>query len=838
VSRPLRALLVVLALGLGVRALLPHLVLWAIESQGTAQLGRLVRVADVDLAVLAGGLAIDDVAVGPIFEGDEPPPALDTEAALFQGKRIEVRWSWLALLRGEVHLEGVEIEAPRLMAVTGLDGRLVPLVRPGPVEVAAEGVPPDGDEDGSAWPLRLDRLVLSDLDFFYLNLARPDRAAIELGVEAFELDGLGVRGSEIELGSVGLHAPRLRVHRNIDLEPFVGAGSGQEHVAPAASGAPPPAVVRLAEISIERADLTLVTDEADLETHLSIRARDVTTAEDARFPLELDFEVGSGTLAIRADLGLTPVAFDGTLSWNDLPLDSLTSAAGPLLPLRISSGRASGALELDVLLSDTPERGPSRIDASGSLSVSEFAASESGNAAALSWSALEIVARKLSLRPDGDGEGPVAPLVELASVRLSDPSLQATLRSDAGSPAVDDAEGPAASEEVAPADDEAPLPEVRVALLEVAGGRADVVDETVDPVLRSSVRDLTLQGRNLRWPEAEAEALTVAGRGPGKSRFDVDASLEGGAGQVNVDLTALGLTPFSPYARDAAGYEIEAGQASLRARVEIAGERYAVDSKLSLHRLDVAEIEPGTFKKAFGVPLDLALALLRDAKGRIALPIGVTLERGESRTAIAGVVVGALRQALVGALSSPLKGLGLALDAASGLRGGLDLEPATAAPGEALPDLSGLDSVAEVLEVRPGLGLRLQGRAGPEDSTALAERVLTERVVAKADLPPLDAGPLQKRRLREALERRARGEAGELDAKDSEALARWIAAVDVPDERYRELAAARAAALKVALVRNHGVSQDRIATGDPTQGAPGVVIELAPLEVKPRDGAR
>jgi hypothetical protein len=829
----LRVLLVVLALGLGVRALLPQLALWAIESQGTAQLGRLVRVGNVDLAVLAGGIAIDDVAVGPIFEGDEPPPELDTEATLFQGERIEVRWSWLALLRGEVHLEGVEIETPRLMAVTGLDGRLVPLVRPRPLEVAPEEAPHVGDDDGSTWPLRLDRLVLSDLDFFYLNLAVPERAAIELGVEAFEIGGLGVRGSEIELGSVGLRTPRLRVHRNIDLEPFVGAGSEQEDMAPAASDVPPPPVVRLAEISIERADLTLVTDEADLETHLSIRARDVTTAEDARFPLELDFEVGSGTLAIRADLGLTPVVFDGTLSWSDLPLDLLASAAGPLSPVQISSGRASGALELDVLLSDTPERGLSRIDVSGSVSVSEFAASESENAAAVSWNALEIVAEKLSLRPDGDGEGPVAPIVELASVRLRDPSLQATRRSQAGSPTADDAEGPPASEEAGPPDDEAPLPQVRVALLEVTGGRADVVDETVDPVLRSSVRDLTLQGRNLRWPEAEAEALAVEGRGPGKSRFDVDAKLSGGAGQVNVDLTALGLAPFSPYARDAAGYEIEAGQASLRAKVEIEGERYAVDSKLSLHRLDVAEIEPGTFKKAFGVPLDLALALLRDSKGIIALPIRITLEGGESRTAIAAIIAGALRQALVGALSSPLKGLGLALDAVSGSREGLDLEPAVAAPGEALPDLSGLDSYAEVLEARPSLGLQLHGRAGPEDSPALAERVLTERVVAKADLPPLDAGPLQKRRLREALEQRARGKAGPLDAKDTEALARWIAAVEVPDERYRELAAARAAALNVALVRDHGVSQDRISTGDPTQGAPGVVIELAPLEVAP-----
>jgi hypothetical protein len=813
-------LLVLLALVLGVRALLPRVLEWAIESQGSERLGRLVRVGNVDLSVLAGGVEIDDLAVGLLFEGEESPAELDAEAALLQAARIGVRWSWPALLRGEIHLEGLEIEAPRLVAVTGLDGRLVPVVRPPAVEVAPQEAPPDADDGGSSWPLRLDRLALSDLDFYSLNLAVPEQAAIELSLEAFEIGGLQVRGGEVELGSLGLRAPRLRVRRDIDLAPFAGAGSEPEDAIPATGEAPPPPRVRLTDVSIERAVLTLVTDEGDLETRLSLRARDLTTARDARSPVELDFEVGSGTLAIRAELGLAPVAFDGTLTWSDLPLDVLASAAGPLAPVQIASG-------------DPRAPGASRIDVSGSVSVSEFAASESGTDTAISWNALEVVAEKLSLRPDGDGTGPVAPIVELASVRLRDPSLQATRRRRAVSSVAEGTEPQGGIEEAVSAEDATPPPRVRLALLEITGGRADLVDEAVEPVLRSSVRDLTLRGRDLRWPEVSAEALEVEARGPGRSRIDVDASLAGGAGRVDVDLEALGLVPFSPYARDAAGYQIQAGQASLRARVEIEGERYAVASRLSLHRLGVAEIEPGSFERAFGVPLALALALLRDAKGTIALPIGITLERGESRTAIGAVVAGALRQALVGALASPLKGLGLALDSVGGLRRGLDLPPAVAAPGAALPDASGLDRYAEVLEARPGLGLRLSGRAGPEDSPVLAERILTERLAAQADPPPLDAGPLQKRRLREALEQRARGEAGELDARDAEALARWIAAVEVPEERTRELAAARAAALKDALVRDHGVSPARIATGDPIQGAPGVAIELAPLETAP-----
>ena len=35
----------------------------------------------------------------------------------FRAARIEARWSWLALLRRELRLEGLEVVAPELLAV-------------------------------------------------------------------------------------------------------------------------------------------------------------------------------------------------------------------------------------------------------------------------------------------------------------------------------------------------------------------------------------------------------------------------------------------------------------------------------------------------------------------------------------------------------------------------------------------------------------------------------------------------------------------------------------------------------------------------------------------------
>ena len=256
---------------------------------------------------------------------------------------------------------------------------------------------------------------------------------------------------------------------------------------------------------------------------------------------------------------------------------------------------------------------------------------------------------------------------------------------------------------------------------------------------------------------------------------------------------------------------------------------------MSLDDLDVAEVSAGSFEKQFGLSLDLALALLRDPFGRISIPVSARVAPGETEIALERIVLAALRQALVGALTSPLKGVGFVLGAATGggdEPAGLRIEPLALAPGATSPAADELDRVARVAKTladRPGLGLELRGRSDVEDDAALAERMLIEMVVADAELPPVDAGFLQKRRLTGALEDRGEGRSGELGPEDAQALARWIDAVEVPPARRDDLARERATAVRDALVESHGVSPDRLRVGDPLTGPPAVVIQLAPV---------
>jgi len=249
-----------------------------------------------------------------------------------------------------------------------------------------------------------------------------------------------------------------------------------------------------------------------------------------------------------------------------------------------------------------------------------------------------------------------------------------------------------------------------------------------------------------------------------------------------------------------------------------------------LHALDVSSHDPGAFQKSFGIPIDLALALLRDPRGDISLDIPVAIDASGATTGVGTVVRGALRQALVGALSSPLKLAGALLPG-----GGAEASfaPLEAEPGKAelAPSAQArLEPLAALLTSRPALGLRLAGRTGPADRAPVAEAILVERALADEDWPKVeDAGIFARRRVRAALAERGRGGSAELDAEDQALLARYVAALQVPAERMRELARRRAEAARTALAAALGGDASRLVVGDPApDGDPATVVELVP----------
>ncbi|MFN2427567.1 MAG: DUF748 domain-containing protein, partial [Candidatus Binatia bacterium] len=420
----------------------------------------------------------------------------------------------------------------------------------------------------------------------------------------------------------------------------------------------------------------------------------------------------------------------------------------------------------------------------------------------------------------------------------ADPAKGAATKKEpaAGTPAAA-SPGKEATTNAPPADAPAPV-DVTIALLELVAGDFEVTDTTVAPPVVSSARDLHLSARSVHFPDPSASAVKLRAVLPKDSALTVEGDLRpGNNGDFTVSLQKLDLPMFSPYA-SGAGASLDTGQASVKTRVKLRGATMQLDNDLVLRKFGVSLRDPSSFDRSFGMPIDLALALLRDPAGDIKLTIPVKFDEKGAQVSMGTVIASALRAALLGAVTAPLKLLGAAFGGGGGSEGGapnLSIAPVRSAAGgaELAEDAaSRADGLAKLLAQRPAMGLVLRGRTGPEDRPLVAEQMLIERIKAGDGLPDLEgAGFFARRRISEALLARDKAaapkkKADPLSSEDQVLYDRYVAGVDVPAARLDALAKLRAEKFRDLLVART-VAAKRLSVGDrEAEGEPAVVIGL------------
>jgi hypothetical protein len=222
-------------------------------------------------------------------------------------------------------------------------------------------------------------------------------------------------------------------------------------------------------------------------------------------------------------------------------------------------------------------------------------------------------------------------------------------------------------------------------------------------------------------------------------------------GRLQMAVDRMELPALSPLSRRHLGLVLRTGR--LGGTLDIVAERGRLkgSSKLGIDRLavevgDAAKAAP--LLRRVPVPLDTALGLLRDDKGRIEMTVPVSGNVRDPKFDVSDIINQAIGSALAETARTTLKvlfPLG-ALASAMLSDGEVKLAPMPFAPGSAAAGPAGRDYVAQLhdlLAKRPGVTVALCGKAGPDDrESMLAEK--TRRAAAEAATrppPPGDAAP-------------------------------------------------------------------------------------------------
>ncbi len=276
-------------------------------------------------------------------------------------------------------------------------------------------------------------------------------------------------------------------------------------------------------------------------------------------------------------------------------------------------------------------------------------------------------------------------------------------------------------------------PIVTMGPIAVVNGRVAFNDRFVKPNYSANLSELT--GR-LGAFSSEASAsgppqladLELRGRAEGTASLEIAGKVNPLARPVALDIKAkvreLELPPLSPYAIKYAGYGIERGKLSvdLAYLVQPDGQLRA-SNRIVLHQLVFGEKVEGA---GASLPVKLAAALLADRDGVIDIDLPVSGSINDPQFSIFGLVMKAIGNLIVKALTAPFS-----LLASSG-GGSSETSAIEFAPGTATltPQArESLDKIARALIEKPTLTLTISGESRLESEREAWKRERLQQTV-------------------------------------------------------------------------------------------------------------
>jgi hypothetical protein len=211
--------------------------------------------------------------------------------------------------------------------------------------------------------------------------------------------------------------------------------------------------------------------------------------------------------------------------------------------------------------------------------------------------------------------------------------------------------------------------------------------------------------------DAAAAALHVSARLHLGETPHLDARLDRAPDASALQLENVPAAVLSAFAGRAFGRGLAAG------RIDVAVERRRINGQFD-GSLGIAADGLVLADGSGELPLDLAHALLEDARGRLEFHVPLVAGTDDD---LGGAVAQALRMAMARLTEHPFEALGPLVGRTAEELRSLEFEPGSAEPTDSM--LATLDALAEVLLARPGLALRVPAGFDPElDRDALAVR--------------------------------------------------------------------------------------------------------------------
>jgi hypothetical protein len=567
---------------------------------------------------------------------------------------------------------------------------------------------------------------------------------------------------------------------------------------------------------------------------LDIDVRDISNEPAAAFPTTVKLEaLDSGSISVEGQFVVLPnPAFDF-----DLVVDALEfGTADPYVKQLVDVHLDSGALNVEAELNSSADE-PLRV--AGDFEIINFLITESDQDARLgSWD---------SLRADNLLYSEANSSLEISELRFTKPYGDILIAEDGsinlGRVRKGDETDNKPDDEEPTTDTASDEPDMSVTIgrVVVSDAAADFADLSLPLPFNAQIAALNGEISTIATTSSEPSTVKMEGKVDEFGQVQVSGTVTPLDPALNTNVRVVfenvDMPKFSAYSIPFAGQEIASGRLDLNLGYTISEGALAGENSVVLREFELGEkVEhPG----AMSLPLGLAVALLKDADGRIDLDVPVRGDLDDPEFKYGTVVRKALVNLLTKIVTSPFALLGKLVGAEAD-----ELEYVVFEPGRAdlsPPEMEKAGKIAEALRLRPQLALQISGVYAPGADAAalqadLVDAAIEERITAANDDKTMYAE--QRREVVEELLAEAQAEADaatilaevreahttlndegkeQFDAVAyTEALrARLIDAQPLGDEELLSLAAAREDSVHQAVVGEDAELGNRVVSDAP-----------------------
>ncbi|WP_338599078.1 DUF748 domain-containing protein [Desulfoferula mesophila] len=266
-------------------------------------------------------------------------------------------------------------------------------------------------------------------------------------------------------------------------------------------------------------------------------------------------------------------------------------------------------------------------------------------------------------------------------------------------------------------------------VMHISKGQLDFSDLSLKPEFSSVVRDLRGSARDVGNVAASPMPLRLRGRVDRYGQANITGRLlplsPTDRTQLKMEFENLDMHHLSPYAAKFAGWRIKEGKLYAQMDYRLEKQRLVGDNQVLIKDLVLGEKinEPG----APDLPLDLAVALLKDSEGRIKIALPVTGDLADPQVSVSGIIGEAIINLIVKIVTAPFTLLANLVGASDQALDQVDFDPGSHRVSP--PEEEKLAKLAKAMQDRPQLKLGVAGGYNPGlDTPALQRRALVAQL--------------------------------------------------------------------------------------------------------------